>query len=213
MKYTLKKIDEPEQMSLIAKTKSSKGKSIVSFPSKYVVLDIETTGLNPRFNEIIELSALRVIDGEVQEEFNSLVKPKGEISYFISNLTGISAQTVKDAPDIKEAIKNFNDFCTGSIVLGHNVNFDIGFIDRNLQKHHDIPFSNDYIDSLRIARILLPQLKDKKLGTIARHFGLNTDGMHRGLKDCMVTNLCFCKFKEIVIEKYGTVEKFSSRFS
>lgn len=208
MKYTLTKLFDTETAPETINPQKSRGKSLIAFPEDYVVLDIETTGLSPKSNEIIELSALKVVKGKVVEEFNSLVKPDGTINYFISNLTGITHNMTNDAPQIKEAIQDFNDFCSESVVLGHNVSFDINFINTNLQKHHGRTFSNDYIDSLRIARILLPQLKDKKLGTIARHFNYNTDGMHRGLKDCVVTNLCFCKFKEMVIEKYGSVEKF-----
>ena len=188
------------------------GKNLVDFPREYVVLDIETTGLSPNRDEIIELSALWIRNDEIVEEFNRLVKPAGEISVFISNLTGITPEMVADAPDISTAIREFDDFCAGKIILGHNIKFDIGFIDYNLRKYHGLAFSNDYIDSLRITRILLPHLSNKKLGTLANFFGFNTDGMHRGLKDCKVTFMCFCKFKEIAARKSGTVENFVKSF-
>lgn len=208
MQYRLIKVNEKENESTHDSSKSSKsrGKSLVVFPENYVVLDIETTGLSPQVNEIIELSALKIENGSITQEFNSLVKPATKISPFISNLTGITDSLVANAPHIKDAIKDFNDFCDGQIILGHNVTFDINFITTKLHKYHQVEFSNDYIDTLRIARLLLPQLPNKKLGTIARHFQFNTDGMHRGLKDCKVTNLCFCKFKEIALEKYGSLD-------
>lgn len=208
MEYRLLKLIDDETIGNVSVPQKRTGKNLVDFPKEYVVLDIETTGLSPHRDEIIELSALLVKNDEIVEEFNRLVKPQGQISPFISNLTGITASMVSDAPDISSAILEFNDFCSGKVILGHNVTFDIGFIDYNLQKHHKMAFSNDYIDSLRLARILLPQLQNKKLGTLANFFGFNTDGMHRGLKDCKVTHLCYCKFKELAEKKYGSVDKF-----
>ncbi len=207
MKYKLIKAEDlPSPPNTLVK--SDRGKSMSVFPNEYVVLDIETTGLNPKFNEIIELSALKVVSGKIESQFTSLVKPKGSISPFITGLTGINHSMVAGAPDIKEAIKEFSDFCEGNVILGHNINFDIRFINEKLRKYHNRSFDNYCIDTLRIARILLPQLKNRKLGTIAEHFGLNTDGMHRGLKDCTVTNLCFQRLKELAIIKYGSLDKF-----
>lgn len=180
---------------------SKKGKSLKAFPDSYVVLDIETTGLNPKENEIIELSAIKVENDIVVEEFSTLVKPTCTISPYITNLTGINQSMTENAPDIKTAIKRFADFCSGSIIMGHNVKFDIGFISTNLHRYHNLPFSNDYVDTLRLARIYLPSLSNKKLGTIASYFNFDTRGMHRGLKDCVVTNLCFQKMKEIAKAK------------
>lgn len=174
-----------------------KPKSLKAFPDNYVVLDIETTGLNPRENEIIELSALKVENNRVVKQFSTLVKPEGRISSYITNLTGITQSMTENAPDIKSAIKLFSDFCSDSIIMGHNVKFDISFINTNLEKHHNTHFSNDYVDTLRLARIYLKTLPNRKLGTIASFFNLDTTGMHRGLKDCIVTNICFQKMKEM----------------
>ncbi len=212
MEYRLLKLLDEKKYSAQTVPQKRTGRNIVDFPREYVVLDIETTGLSQHRDEIIELSALLVRDDEIVEEFNRLVKPEGEISPFISNLTGITQEMVANAPSISEAILEFDDFCAGKIILGHNITFDISFIDYNLQKHHGLAFSNDYIDSLRVARILLPQLSNKKLGTLANFFGFNTDGMHRGLKDCKVTYMCFCKFKEIAARKNGSVENFLKSF-
>lgn len=176
---------------------NKRGKSLKVFPDSYVVMDIETTGLNPKENEIIELSVLRVENDRIVEEFSTLVKPSGTISPYITRLTGISQSMTENAPDIKTAIKRFADFCSDSIIMGHNVKFDIGFISTNLHRHHNLPFANDYVDTLRLARIYLPSLPNKKLGTIASFFKFDTSGMHRGLKDCVVTNLCFQKMKEM----------------
>lgn len=172
----------------------SRDKSLKLFPNSYVVLDIETTGFNPKEHEIIELSALKAENGVIIDEFSKLVKPVGYLSSYISNLTGITIDMLQNASFIKETILDFKEFCANYIVIGHNINFDLSFINTQLIKNYDIPFTNDYIDTLKLARKYLPQLPSRKLGAIAEYFGLDTTGMHRGLKDCMVTNLCYQKF-------------------
>ena len=174
-----------------------KDKSLIKYPESYVVLDIETTGFSRENDEIIELSALRVVDNQITEEFTELINPQRNVPYFITNLTGISGQMLKNAPKAPEVLKRFVEFVSDSIIMGHNVTFDIGFIDNKLKKYFNAGFDNDYIDTLKIARKMLPSLKSKKLGMIAQHFELNTDGMHRGLKDCAVTNMCYQKFLQM----------------
>ena len=171
--------------------------SLKEFPTNYVVVDIETTGLSCDKNEIIELSALKIEDGEIKEQFSELVKPKGHVSKFITNLTGITPQMLENAADIKETLKNFNEFCKDSVILGHNVKFDLRFINANMQKHLDKPFENDFIDTLKIARKFLSNLPSRRLGYLADYFEFNSEGMHRALKDCVVTNLCYKKFLDL----------------
>jgi len=171
--------------------------SLKFYPDTYIVLDIETTGLSPLKNEIIELSAIKIVDGEVFETFSRLVKPEGRVSYFISNLTGITNEMLKNADNIESVLSDFKEFVSSSIIMGHNVKFDIRFLDYNFRKYLNLPFSNDYIDTLRIARCFLNELKSHKLGLLAEYFEFNNDGMHRALKDCHVTNLCYRKFFEM----------------
>ena len=176
---------------------SHKDISLKFYPEEYVVLDIETTGLSPVYNEIIELSAIKISFGKVKEEFSCLVKPAGFVSSFITDLTGITPQMLENAAKIEDALVEFKDFCSDYILMGHNITFDLSFINEKLQKYHGVKLENDYIDTLKLARKFLPQLKSKKLGIIAQHFNLDTEGMHRGLKDCTVTNLCYKKFIEL----------------
>lgn len=178
-----------------------RNQSLKIFPENYVVLDIETTGLSPVQDEIIELSAIKVENNRVKEEFSTLVKPSGYLSTYISNLTGITQDMLTDAPNIAEALTAFMKFVSNSIVMGHNISFDISFIDRKLQDYHRISFDNDYIDTLVLAKKFLPQLKSRKLGLIAKHFNFDTQGMHRGLKDCVVTNMCYQRFVEMQFVK------------
>lgn len=180
-------------------------KSLLIYPDNYVVLDIETTGLSPFQNEIIELSALRIVDGKIQDECSMLVKPLGTLNYFITNLTGITQQMLSNAPGIKEALEEFTEFVSNSIIIGHNINFDIKFIDTKRQESHNLPFDNDFIDTLTLARKHLPQLKSKKLEFIAKHFNLETKGMHRGLKDCKVTNHCYREFAAMACQQKSLI--------
>jgi len=108
--------------------RESKGRSIIAFPSGYVALDIETTGLDPSVDEIIELAAIRVRDGVRADTFASLVKPRNTISGFITELTGITNDMVSGAPRVESILPQFCEFIGGDVVVGHNVNFDINFI-------------------------------------------------------------------------------------
>ena len=182
----------------------NKDKSLIQYPTNYVVLDIETTGFSPVNNEIIELSAIRVENNKVKEEFTSLVRPTNPVNYYITNLTGISNNMLNNAPDIKDALLHFMEFVSNSIIIGHNVNFDISFISKKLQENYNLEFNNDYIDTLKLAKNFLPELKSRKLGAIAEHFNMDTEGMHRGLKDCRVTNSCYQKFLEMQNQKQLT---------
>lgn len=168
--------------------------SLNVYPKNYVVVDIETTGLSPNRNEIIEISAIKVINGEISETFSKLIKPSGKISPFITSLTGITDKMLENGANLKETLINFTQFCQNHIIMGHNVKFDIRFLDTNIKKTLGISFKNDYIDTLRIARCSLPELRSHKLGILAQHYGFNIEGMHRALKDCQVTNLCYQKF-------------------
>ena len=180
---------------------AGKEQSLKKYPESYTVLDIETTGFSSQKDSIIELSAIRVVDNKVTEEFSELVNPECYVSSYITKLTGISLQMLYSAQKIPVVLENFIEFVSDDIIIGHNVTFDINFLNRNKQLYFNSGFDNDYVDTLKIARKFLPQLKSHKLGVIAQYFNFNTDGMHRGLKDCIVTNLCYQKFLQIYKEQ------------
>jgi len=195
------------------KIRELKGKSIIDFPSEYVVLDIETTGLDPSYDEIIELSAIRVVDDIQVNSFSSLVKPINQIDDFITGLTGITNDIVSKAPSIEDILPQFCEFVGENVIVGHNVNFDINFIYDNLMECSNKAFENEFIDLLRIARRTLPELKNHKLKTLAEHFEVDTTGAHRGIKDCNMTNECFRYCKETAIRRFETIDKFVTSFS
>lgn len=102
-------------------------KSVIDFPSTYTVLDIETTGLDPRYCEIIEISAMKYSSGQNIGTFSTLVKPSEPIDEYITSLTGITNDMLKSAPDISETMQKFYNFVGSDLIVGYNVNFDINF--------------------------------------------------------------------------------------
>lgn len=192
--------------------RESKGKSIIALPSDYVALDIETTGLDPSVDEIIELAAIRVRDGVRADTFASLVKPRNTISGFITELTGITNDMVSGAPRVESILPQFCEFIGGDVVVGHNVNFDINFIYDNLMQCSHRVFGNDFIDLLRIARKTLPELENHRLDTICRHFAVDTTAHHRGMRDCDMANECFQHYREVVAQRFGSTDEFIRMF-
>lgn len=175
-------------MSEYAATRPGKGRSLLIFPQDYTVIDIETTGLDPQWNEIIELSGLRVRGGEVQASFSSFVKPENEISDFITQLTGITNDDVADAPVIGDVLPSFLDFIGSDVIVGHNVHFDVNFIYDAAANCCDRTVSNDIVDTMRIARHVLPKLQHHRLADVAAALGVDQAGAHRALVDCQTTH-------------------------
>ena len=173
-----------------------KGNSLLSFPASYVALDIETTGLDPQFDEIIELAAVKIENGAETARFQTLVKPKEDIDGFITALTGITNDMVRDAPAIEAALPAFLAFVGESAVVGHNVNFDVNFLYDTAERLGLPPFSNDIADTMRISRRLYPDLKNHKLSTLISHLGVGQSVEHRALSDCLQTQQCFEKMRD-----------------
>lgn len=179
-----------------------KGKSLVEFPTNYIVFDIETTGLSNKWDEIIEISAIKIKDGIPSDDFNSLIKPENPISEFITELTGISNDMVSTAPLIKDVLPKFLDFVGNSILVGHNVNFDINFVYNACAKHlNGSLLSNDFVDTLKLSRHLLPDLDSHRLKDISEALGITYENAHRACNDCKFTYLCFEKMRKIADEK------------
>lgn len=192
------------------RNKRNKGKSLLCFPDDFCVVDIETTGLSPAYDEIIELSAVKVRSGSVIDKFSALVKPdgryigdNGELLYvneFITELTGITNEMLETAPLISEVIDEFLCFVGNSIIVGHNVNFDINFIYDTLLNEKGIDFKNNFCDLLRVSKQLFPELPNHKLLTVASALNVSVTESHRGLADCLTSFECFQKCRLFVEE-------------
>ena len=156
----------------------------------YVVLDLETTGLDPAKEWIIEIGAARVRDGEVVDTFTTLIRPPVEISGFITNLTGISNGMVADAPDEADAVPRLRDFIGGDVVLGHNVTFDIRFVRKASERLGLPPFLNEYVDTLRISQRLYPDMRHR-LSDLIERLGVGEVVAHRALSDVLQTKAVY----------------------
>lgn len=158
----------------------------------YVVFDLETTGINQEWDAIIEISAVKVEKHKVVGEFSTLVNPGRHIPAGATAVNGITDEMVKDAPDTETAIKNFMEFIGDQVLVGHNIHtFDTNFVYDAALDFLGREVKNDYVDTLFMARRCLPELSHHKLTDIAAHFGLQTEGAHRALFDCMMNQNCY----------------------
>lgn len=170
----------------------NKGKLLNSYVEDYVVFDLETTGINQEKDEIIEISAVKVEKHKVVGEFSTLVNPGRHIPAGATAVNGITDEMVKNAPGMETAIKDFLDFAGEYVLVGHNIHtFDLYFVYRAAVDCLDQEVKNDYIDTLYMARRCLPELSHHKLTDVAAHFGLQTEGAHRALFDCMMNQRCY----------------------
>ncbi len=167
----------------------------------YVAIDIETTGLNPKTDRIIELGAVKVENGEIIDTFETLVNPRQNISDFIKELTGINENDLQDAPDIQEVLVNFIEFCEGYVLLGHNVIFDYSFIKRNAV-NLELEFEKEGMDTLRIARKVLPDLKKKSLSYLCEYYRIENKNQHRAFDDAEAT---VTLYKKLALD-FGNIE-------
>lgn len=177
-------------------SRDKKGKMLNYAPEDYTVVDIETTGLSSSGSEIIEISAIKYRARVAVNEFSTLVRPKGRISWFITNLTGITEEMAQTGMEIEQALTAFRGFVGEDVIVGYNVNFDINFLYDNFMAHFGIPLSNDYVDVLRFTRKYLPALPNHKQVTVAGYYGISVEGAHRAAKDCLICNECMERLRQ-----------------
>ncbi len=150
---------------------------------RFVVVDLETTGGRAAAGSIIEIGACRMEGGRVTDTFTTLVRPHMPIPRFITGLTSITNDMVRDAPPIEQALPDFRDFLGDAVMVAHNAQFDHSFLDFEFRRLFGIGLRNPVLCTLRLSRRLLPSLKRRRLDALAEHFGLSTAGRHRGLGD------------------------------
>lgn len=195
--------------SLPPKVREEKGKSLIQSPQDFTVIDTETTGLEPEFDEIIEFAAIRVRGGVPVNKMQTLVKPDDPIDDYIAELTGITNDMLRDAPAPKDILPAILDFIGDDVLVGHNVNFDINFLYDNAGIYLKRTVTNDFVDTLRLARRLLPELEHHRLSDIAQHFGVPQPISHRSMADCETTLACFDSLTAKAIEAYGSFDEFA----
>lgn len=162
---------------------------------EYTVLDLETTGLSRERHRITEIAALKYdLSGNLLGEFHSLINPETPIPRFITRLTGITDDLVKDSPKIHEVLPGFLDFVGDSVLVAHNAAFDFGFLNHNSSLHLGKPLNNDCLCTRRLASRILSDLPSKKLSCICDYFELTNDQAHRAMTDTKVTAEIFKNF-------------------
>lgn len=170
----------------------NKGKRLNQYVPDYIVFDLETTGISVQYDKIIEISALKVKNGMVCEEFSTLVNPGRRIPAAATAVNGITDAMVAGAPGPGEVMEQFLQFIGKEILVGHNIHsFDTNFVYDAALEHCGIRLCNDYVDTLYMARNLLPQLSHHTLGAVSEYFHINTAGAHRALNDCRMNQLLY----------------------
>jgi len=164
-----------------------------SLDADFVVFDLETTGFSPQNNRIIEIGAVKVQGGKITEKFSTFVNPEVPIPFRIEELTSIHDDMVMDAPTIETALPEFMEFCSGCVMVAHNVSFDMSFIEENCARL-GIPCDKTSVDTVAMARILLPALNRFKLDTVAKAVGVSLAHHHRAVDDAGCTAEIFEKF-------------------
>ncbi|WP_282801187.1 PolC-type DNA polymerase III [Secundilactobacillus kimchicus] len=169
----------------------------------YVIFDVETTGLSAIYDKVIELSAVKMQGKEVIDQFEEFIDPGFHLSDQTTDLTSITDDMVRGSKSEEEVFKLFRAFYGDAIIVGHNVTFDIGFMNAGYARHGMGPVENPIIDTLTLARFLYPTLKSYRLNTLAKKFNVALEHHHRAVYDAESTghlNYIFLKDAE---DQYG----------
>lgn len=168
-----------------------------SLRDTYVVFDIETTGFSPLYNKIIEIGAVKVQNGIIIDKFSTFVNPKEPIPFRIEQLTSINDEMVLDAPTIEEILPQFLEFSKDCIMVAHNADFDMSFIIKDAKR---LGLNREFtiVDTVALARMLLPQISKYKLDHVAKALGVSLENHHRAVDDAGCTAEIFVKFIEML---------------
>ncbi|GMQ62046.1 3'-5' exonuclease [Vallitalea maricola] len=160
----------------------------------FVAFDIETTGISPMDSRITEIGAVKIVDGNVVDEFNQLINPEISIPDNIVSLTGITDELVKDKPTINFVLPDFIDFCKGFDILGHNIKFDFSFIKTYALKLN-MNFEKNALDTLAISRMVLKDLPSRRLGCLCDYYRIDYLNGHRAFNDAYATYQLYNQLK------------------
>ena len=166
---------------------------------EFVVFDVETTGLAPGAGDrVVEIAALKVRDRKIVEEFHSLVDPQRSISAGAFMVNGITPQMLSGAPKASHIMPRFLKFVEGAHLIGHNVRFDLGFVINEIGLA-GLTWEKETwaIDTVRMARLLLPGMGSYRLWWVARSLGIEEEQQHRALADVYLTWRVFAKLLEV----------------
>lgn len=178
----------------------------------YVALDVETTGLNPAEDKIIEIGMVKVADGVIVEKYSTLINPQTFLSERITSLTGITQEMLTDKPVMADVIADIMNFIGELPILGHNVIFDFGFI-KKAAVNNKYKFERSGIDTLKLARRLLPEVPHKNLEYLCEYFGIDAGNSHRALDDAISAIRLYEKLHEIKPDDTGFDELITLNYN
>jgi DNA polymerase-3 subunit alpha (Gram-positive type) len=159
----------------------------------YVVFDVETTGLSAVYDTIIELAAVKIKEGQIIDRFESFANPHHSLSATTIDLTGITDDMVRDAPEVAEVIERFKNWIGDDILVAHNASFDMGFLNVGYKKLGYEKAKNPVIDTLELARFLFPEMKNHRLNTLCKKFDIELTQHHRAIYDAEATGYLLMK--------------------
>lgn len=177
----------------------------------YVVFDVETTGLSNQYDQIIELAAVKVKDGEIIDKFERFSNPHEKLSETIINLTHITDDMLVDAPEIEEVLTEFKEWVGDAIFVAHNASFDMGFIDTGYERLGFGPSTNGVIDTLELSRTINTEYGKHGLNFLAKKYGVELTQHHRAIYDTEATAYIFIKMvqqmKELGVANHKDINK------
>ena len=192
-------------------TEIAKGAGSQSLDDTYVVFDIETTGFSAISDRIIEIGAVKVEHGVITDKFSTFVNPGRPIPFKITELTSITDEMVMDYPGIEVILPQFLEFVGDAPLVAHNAGFDVGFIEQNC-RYQDIEPHFVSVDTVALARVLLPSLSKYKLDVVAKALDISLENHHRAVDDAGATAEIFVQFIEMLKERDITTLKGVNRF-
>ncbi len=166
----------------------------------YVVFDVETTGLSAVYDTIIEIAGVKMNDGEIVDEFESFANPHRPLPDIITEITGITDDMLVDAPEVDEVLHDFYAWIGDSVLVAHNASFDMGFLNNGLKRIEIDSIENAVIDTLELARLLLPDLGNHRLNTLCKKMDIELTQHHRAIYDARATGYLFWKFLRMLLE-------------
>lgn len=176
--------------------------NVILQPRRWVVVDLETTGLSvAKGDRIVEIGAVEVLGDQIVGEYATLIDPERSIPYHAQRVHGISDLMVRGAPRFAEALPEFLAFCADAALISHNAPFDRGFLDFQARLLMDSPLPHAHLDTLRAARILLPGLGTHKLDALAQHLGIRLNNHHRALGDARATAEIWIKLEQMAAKQ------------
>ena len=171
----------------------------------FAVVDVETTGTNARTHDrITEISVVRVVEGRIADVYTRLVNPERSIPAFITGLTHISWDMVKDEPPFRDIAENISERLTGHVFTAHNAAFDWGFVSEELSRSAGRRLSGPRLCTVRLARVLLPELSRRSLDHVTQHFGIEVSARHRAEGDAVATAHCLLQLLRVADEREVT---------